>query len=264
MVIPERTSDEIEKIRQSGRIVYLVQRALEQALAPGMTTSELDALAESTIRDCGAVPAFKGYRGFPASICTSVNAVIVHGIPNDQAVQPGDIVSIDVGVILDDYFGDGAFTLGIGDIDEECRHLLDVTQACLELGIAQARVGNRLSDISHAVQSHAEHNQVSVVREFGGHGIGRKLHEDPHILNYGPPGTGPHLRAGNVFALEPILSTGRGQIVTHDDQWTTTTRDSRPAAHFEHTIAVTEEGPEILTLADPTDDAGSSPGGRGT
>ena len=247
-MIPRRGAKEIELIREACRIVYFVQQQLEAALAVGVTPRQLDELAETTIRDHGAVPAFKGYQGFPASICASVNANIVHGIPDDRPLVDGDIISIDVGAILGGYYGDGAFTFGVGAVDAECRHLLDVTRNCLALGIDQCRPGNRLSDISHAIAQHATANQVAIVREFGGHGIGRKLHEDPHILNYGPANTGPELRPGYVFAIEPILSTGDGRMRVGDDGWTTTTVDGRPAAHFEHTVAVAENGPEILTL----------------
>ena len=247
-MIVQRTPREIERIRSSCQIVFLVQRALEEAIGPGISTFELDALAEKTIRAHGAIPAFKGYRGFPASICASINAATVHGIPDATCLRAGDIISVDVGVLLDEYYGDGAFTIGIGQIDDELQHLLDTTQACLDLGIQQARANNRVSDISHAVQTHAEAGKLSVIREFGGHGIGRALHEDPHILNYGPPGKGPRLRPGYVLAIEPILCNGKGKVILGADQWTTTTLDGSPAAHFEHTIAITEEGPEILTL----------------
>ena len=247
-MIVRRTPREIERIRSSCQIVFLVQRALEEAMGPGISTFELDALAEKTIRAHGAIPAFKGYRGFPASICASINAATVHGIPDTTCLREGDIISVDVGVLLDEYYGDGAFTIGIGQIDDKLQHLLDTTRTCLDLGIQQARANNRVSDISHAVQTHAEAGKLSVIREFGGHGIGRALHEEPHILNYGPPGKGPRLRPGHVLAIEPILCSGKGKVILGADQWTTTTLDGSPAAHFEHTIAITEEGAEILTL----------------
>jgi len=247
-MIVRRTPREIELIRSSCQIVFLVQQALEEAIGPSISTFELDALAEKTIRAHGAIPAFKGYRGFPASICASINAATVHGIPDTTCLREGDIISVDVGVLLDEYYGDGAFTIGIGQIDDELQHLLDTTRACLDLGIQQARANNRVSDISHTVQTHAEAGKLSVIREFGGHGIGRALHEEPHILNYGPPGKGPRLRPGHVLAIEPILCSGKGKVILGADQWTTTTLDGSPAAHFEHTIAITEEEPEILTL----------------
>ena len=260
-MIPRRRAKEIELIREAGRIVYFVQQVLEDALAPGTTPLELDTLAEATIRDHGAEPAFKGYQGFPASICTSVNADIVHGIPDEAPLENGDIISVDVGSLLQGYYGDGAFTLGVGTIDAERQHLLDVTRSCLALGVEQCRAGNRLSDISHAIQNHANLNDVAVVREFGGHGIGRQLHEDPHILNYGPPGTGPQLRPGYVFAIEPILTTGNGKMRVGDDGWTATTVDRRPAAHFEHTVAITEDDPEVLTLPDLATEVAVASGG---
>jgi methionyl aminopeptidase len=254
-MIPRRRVKEIELMREAGRIVFFVQKVLEEAVAPGITPLELDTLAEETIRDHGAAPAFKGYQGFPASICASVNAAIVHGIPDDTPLEDGDIISVDVGSLLHGFYGDGAFTLGVGAIDAERQHLLDVTRTCLALGIEQCRAGNHLSDISHAIHNHAAINDIAVVREFGGHGIGRQLHEDPHILNYGPPGAGPQLRAGYVFAIEPILTTGDGKMRVGDDGWTATTTDGRPAAHFEHTVAITVDGPDVLTLPDLTKEA---------
>ncbi len=261
-MIARRTPREIDRIRSSCQLVALVQKVLEEAIGPGISTLELNALAENAIRAHGAVPAFKGYHGFPASICTSINAETVHGIPGRTFLQEGDIITVDVGVLLDGYYGDGAFTVGIGRIDAELQHLLDATQACLDIGIQQARKGNRVSDISHAIQTHAEARGLSVIREFGGHGIGRALHEEPHINNYGPPGRGRRLRPGNVLAIEPILSTGNGKIVVGADQWTATTRDGKPAAHFEHTIAVAEEGPEVLTLPEAAPLSTAGPDGE--
>ena len=251
-MIAVRSRDEIQLIRASCEIVYSVQKSLEEAVAPEVTTGDLDALAEKTIRDSGGRPAFKGYRDFPASICTSVNTAAVHGFPAraDRLVE-GDIISIDVGVELDGFFGDGAFTLGVGRISTECQHLLETTRAALRDGIERALPAGRLSDISHAVQARAESEGMSVIREFGGHGIGRALHEDPHIPNHGVPGKGPRLRPGFVFAIEPIISFGGPELLVGEDGWTTTTRDGTPVAHFEHTVAITEEGPEILTLPAP-------------
>lgn len=242
---------EIDRIRASCRIVFEVQQALEKALAPGTTSLQLDGLAERIIRDRGAVPAFKGYHGFPASICASPNAEAVHGFPNDKPLETGDLLSIDVGVLLDGYFGDGAFTIGVGPLEPQVQRLLDSTRACLADGIAQARPGNRLTDISHAIQSRAEKDGFAVVRDFGGHGIGRALHEDPHIPNYGPPGKGLRLQEGMVLAIEPILSLGSPHVEVGEDGWTTTTTDGAAAAHCEHTIAITADGPEILTLPAP-------------
>ena len=244
---PLKKPSEIERISASCRIVSRVQRLLEEALGPGATTADLDALAESTIRDCGAIPAFKGYHGFPASICASVNAQAVHGFPDATPLEEGDIVSVDVGVQLEGFFGDGAFTLGVGRIGADRERLLATTRAALQDGIDAAQPGAWLSDISHAVQRRAESGGVSVVRDFGGHGIGRALHEDPHIPNYGRPGKGPRLQPGFVFCVEPILSLGQPEVFTADDGWTVATRDGSPVAHFEHTVALTVDGPLILT-----------------
>ena len=237
-------------MRASCRIVGLVQRRLESALGPGVSTAELDVLAEGAIRDCGAVPAFKGYRGFPASICASVNEQAVHGFPDDRPLVEGDIVSVDVGVQLEGFFGDGAFTMGVGEIGQDRERLLTNTRVALQDGIDAAQLGGRLSDISHAVQRRAESNGLSVVRDFGGHGIGRALHEDPHIPNHGRPGKGPRLKAGFVFCIEPILSLGKPEVFVADDGWTTRTLDGSAVAHFEHTVALTEDGPQILTLTE--------------
>ncbi len=242
-----KNAAEIERIGASCRIVSYVQRLLESAVGPGVCTADLDALAERAIRDHGAVPAFKGYHGFPASICASVNAQAVHGFPNTRPLVEGDIVSVDVGVVLESFYGDGAFTIGVGEIGPKLEGLLATTRAALQMGIDAAQLGNRLSDISHAVQQCAEGGGLSVVRDFGGHGIGRALHEDPHIPNHGRPGKGPRLKAGFVFCVEPILSLGQPEVFVADDGWTTTTRDGSPVAHFEHTVALTEDGAQILT-----------------
>lgn len=248
MAIFRKNPADIERIRASCQIVFLVQQALRAAISPGITTLELDALAERTIRARGGVPAFKGYRGFPASICASVNEEVVHGFPSRRPLRPGDLLSVDVGVKLHGYYGDGAFTVGVGPVSAAAARLLAAARACLQAGIRQARPENRLSNISHAVQSCAEEAGFAVVREFGGHGIGRALHEDPHVPNYGPPGRGARLRPGLVLTVEPILSMGRPQIAVAADGWTTCTRDRAPTAHFEHTIAITADGPQVLTL----------------
>ena len=248
MAIYRKNPAELARIHASCQVVFQVQQALEAAIAPGVTTLELDALAEGTIRACGARSAFKGYHGFPASICASVNEEVVHGFPNRRPLRWGDLLSVDVGVNLGGYFGDGAFTCGVGAVPRAVEHLMETTRACLRAGIEGARVGNRLSDISHAVQSCAEGAGLGVVRQFGGHGIGRALHEDPHLSNYGPPGRGPRLQPGLVLAIEPILSMGDPQVVVAQDGWNTRTQDGSLAAHFEHTVAITEEGPWILTL----------------
>ncbi len=250
-MIRSKTAEEISRIRAACAIVHRVQQELKPLLVPGSTTRSLDSVAESVIRGHQATPAFKGYRGFPATICASVNAQIVHGVPDDRKLQAGDIVSIDVGVRLNGYYGDGAFTAAVGPVSAEAQRLIDVTRSCLDLAIQQARPGNRLSDISHTVETQATAARLSVVRQFGGHGIGRELHEPPHINNYGPPGRGPRLQAGFVLAIEPILSLGRPEMRTGTDGWTTTTADGLPAAHFEHTIAITHGTAEILTLSSP-------------
>ena len=254
-MIRRKNPQEIARIRASCQIVHLVQQLLIAHLRPGVIPHELDALAEQFIREQGGLPAFKGYRGYPATICASVNEQVVHGIPNGIPLRAGDSISIDVGVRLEGYYGDGAFTMGVGQVNDQTSRLIDVTWRCLELGIDQAREGNRLSDISCAIQTHAELQGLSVVRQFGGHGIGRALHEAPHIDNYGPPGQGPCLHAGFVFAIEPILTLGDPELETSKDGWTVTIRDRRPSAHCEHTIVITPEGPEILTLP-----ASGSPG----
>ena len=248
-MIHRRNAEEIASIRAACAIVHEVQIRLREELRPGITTLALDQLAEEVIRDYGAVPAFKGYQGFPASICASINAQIVHGIPDDTALATGDAISVDIGVVKDGFYGDAAFTAPVGPIDAQTQKLLDATSTCLELAIEKAQAGNRLSDISHAVEAHALACGMSVVRQFGGHGIGRALHEEPHINNYGPPDRGPRLRPGFVLAIEPILSLGGPEMHTSDDGWTTTTADGLPAAHFEHTIAVTDGPAEILTLS---------------
>lgn len=251
MVHRKKTS-EIEQITASSQIVFAVQQKLEALITPGISTLELDEIAEAEIRAMGAVPAFKGYHGFPFSICASVNASVVHGFPDETPLQEGDIACIDIGALLDGYYGDGAFTIGVGTISAEAQHLIDGTLACLELGIAQAVPDGRLSDISHAIQRHADAQGLAIIREYGGHGIGRSLHESPHINNYGPPGKGPKLKPGHVFCIEPILCLGKPEVEHLDDGWTTLTRDRSLAAHSEHTIAITEDGPQILTLPIPT------------
>ncbi|HHW13919.1 MAG TPA: type I methionyl aminopeptidase, partial [Firmicutes bacterium] len=220
---------------------------LGELVAPGVTTGELDRFAEEFFRSRGAVPAFKGYNGFPASICTSVNEQVVHGIPGSRVLQAGDIISIDAGAIVDGFYGDSAATFPVGEVDAEAERLLAATREALARGIAQARVGNRLSDISHAVQAWVEAQGFSVVREYVGHGIGRAMHEAPAIPNYGPPGRGPRLKAGMVLAIEPMVNAGGYEVATEDDQWTVVTVDGRLSAHFEHTVAVTGDGPLILT-----------------
>jgi methionyl aminopeptidase len=220
---------------------------LAREVRPGVTTAELDRLAESFIRDHGARPAFKGYRGFPASICPSVNDEVVHAIPGARQLNEGDIIGIDVGVEKDGYFGDAAYTFPVGEVDGRAATLLKVTREALMKGIEQARAGQRVGDISHAIQSHAELNGFSVVRELLGHGIGRQMHEDPQVPNFGPPGRGPRLMAGQVLAIEPMVNVGAPEVRTQPDGWTVVTRDHSLSAHFEHTVAVGADGPEILS-----------------
>ena len=244
-----RDANEIESIRRSARLVGRTLRMLGHHVRPGITTGELDRLAEAFIRDHGGRPAFKGYRGFPASICPSVNAEVVHGIPGPYALQEGDIVGIDVGVEIDGYYGDAARTFPVGEVSEESHRLLRVTAEALEHAIRQARAGNRIGDISHAVQSHAESCGFSVVRTLVGHGIGREMHEEPQVPNFGPPARGPRLMAGQVLAIEPMINAGGPDVVVEPDGWTIRTKDGSRSAHFEHTIAVGAEGAE--TLSDP-------------
>ena len=211
-MIRRKKTSEIERISASCQIVFAIQQKLEALIAPGISPLELDQISEAEIRALGAVPAFKGYHGFPHSICASVNASVVHGFPDDTPLKEGDIISIDVGARLDGYYGDGAFTVGVGAISAEAQRLIAGTLACLDLGITQARPDARLSDISHAIQSHADAQGLGIIREYGGHGIGRSLHESPHINNYGPPGKGPRLKPGHVFCIEPILCLGDAEV----------------------------------------------------
>jgi methionyl aminopeptidase len=215
---------------------------------PGVTTAELDAIADEYIRSQGGEPTFKGYRGYPASTCLSPNDMVVHGIPGPYALREGDILSADVGVTLGGFVGDSAYTFAVGEISPEAERLLEVTQAALAAGVDQCRVGNRLTDISYAIQRVAEDAGFSVVRELSGHGVGRSMHEDPQILNWGDPGRGPRLAEGMVFAIEPMINAGAPEIYFHDDRWSVSTEDGSLSAHFEHTVAVTETGPRILTL----------------
>jgi methionyl aminopeptidase len=250
-----RTKAEIEKIRRSGRIVAEVLRDLREMIVPGITTRELDLYAEAQIRSRGAVPTFKGYRGFPASLCTSINEEIVHGIPSDRKLREGDIIGIDCGATLEGYVGDAAMTVIVGDAPEQIRRLVADAEASLYRAINRARVGNRLYDISYAVQEYAEARGYGVVREYCGHGVGTRMHEDPQVPNYGKPGTGPKLRPGLVVAIEPMLNLGTYEVEVAGDGWTVLTADGQPSAHFEHTIAVTEQGPAILTTLNSDDHA---------
>jgi methionyl aminopeptidase len=245
-----KSAREIEAMRRSGKITSRVLTELMKAVRPGMATAELDRLAERGIRQAGGVPTFKGYNGFPGSICASVNDEVVHGIPGSRVLREGDLLSIDIGTTLDGYVSDSAVTLPVGSIAQNARRLLEVTQECLTIGIAQMERGNHLGDIGAAVQAHAERHGYGIVRELVGHGVGRAMHEEPQVPNYGERGSGMELRPGLVLALEPMVTQGSPKVRILADGWTVVTTDGKLAAHFEHTIAVTEEGPKILTLRD--------------
>jgi methionyl aminopeptidase len=250
-VIVCKSPREIEKMRRANMLVADVLAELSEMVAPGVTTADLDAAAEKLVLAGGAEPAFKGYRGYPATLCASVNDEVVHGIPAKRALAEGDIISLDMGVKLDGFFGDSAVTVAVGRVSEEVERLLRVTREALEKGIAQVRLGGRVSDIGHAIQEHVEANGFSVVREFVGHGIGAALHEEPQIANYGEPGRGPRLAEGMVLAIEPMVNMGRPAVKVLRDGWTAVTRDGSLSAHFEHTVAVTTDGPLVLTQRSP-------------
>jgi methionyl aminopeptidase len=249
-VIIRKSAAEIEKMARAGRVVRGCLELLGSEIRPGVTTKELDGLAERYIRANGGVPTFKGYRGFPGSICASPNDMVVHGIPGKLRLREGDILGIDVGVTMDGYIADAAMTFPVGEISEEARRLLRVTEESLMKGIAQCLVGNRVGDISHAVQTHAEAHGFSVVQSMVGHGVGREMHEDPQVPNFGPPGQGPELREGMVLAIEPMVNAGGHQVEVGDDSWAIYTKDGSLSAHFEHTVAITRQGPRILTDAE--------------
>jgi len=244
-----RSRREIEKLKAANQMVAGVLELMREQVRPGISTAALDRLAEDEIVRQGARPAFKGYAGFPATLCTSINHEIVHGIPSPKRkLKEGDIISIDVGVCLDGYFGDAAITVPVGEISPEAGRLIEVTRVCLERAIARARPGERLHTLSYSVQEHAESNGFSVVRDFVGHGIGTELHEPPQIPNYGKPGTGLLLKPGMVLAIEPMINQGTWKVEVLNDGWTAVTRDRKLSAHFEHTIAITDNGSEILSL----------------
>jgi methionyl aminopeptidase len=247
-MIIAKSRKEIEKMRAAGQLVGLVLHELRNLVEPGVTTLAVDRAAEKMIRDAGALPTFKGYHGFPYSICASVNEQVVHGFPSTYELKEGDIFSIDIGVTLEGFVGDTATTVPVGKVSEDWLRLVRTTEECLARATEQCRAGKHLGDIGWAVQSHAEAQGYSVVREYVGHGIGRRMHEDPQIPNYGRPGHGPKIRTGYVFALEPMVNMGTHQTKVLADGWTVVTLDGRPSSHAEHTIAVTEAGPEVLTL----------------
>jgi len=247
-VIVCRSAAEIERLRRANQFVAQVLAELEAMVAPGVSTADLDKVAERLTREGGAEPAFKGYRGYPATLCASINEEVVHGIPSPARVlKTGDIVSLDMGVKLGGFYGDSAVTVAVGAVPERTQELLRVTRAALECGIARAQVGGRLSDIGHAVQECVEAHGFSVVREFVGHGIGEHLHEEPQIPNYGQPGRGPKLAEGMILAIEPMVAMGRPETQVLGDGWTAVTKDKSLAAHFEHTIAVSADGPQVFT-----------------
>lgn len=244
-----KTEREIEKMRKAGRLVGETHAFLEKLIKPGITTKVLDEAAEDFIRSNDALPAFKGYNGFPGSICASVNEEVVHGIPGLKKLNDGDIISIDIGTIVEGYVGDGAKTYAVGNISEEDKKLIDVTRQSFYEGLKYARVGYRLSDISHAIQSYVEKNGFSVVRDYVGHGVGQKMHEEPQIPNFGLPGKGPRLKAGMTLAIEPMVNAGTYRVRVLSNDWTVVTADRKRSAHYEHTIAITDDEPLILTKA---------------
>jgi len=248
-VIIRKAAAEIDRMARAGAVVADTLALIGERSRPGVTTEELDALADEFIRSQGGIPTFLGYRGYPKSICTSPNDMVVHGIPGAYALDEADILSVDVGVTLDGFVADSAYTFPIGEITPEAERLLEGCQAALAAGIDQCRVGNRLSDISHAIQRATEEHGFSVVRSLVGHGVGRSMHEEPQIPNFGDPGRGPLLSAGMTFAIEPMINAGSPDVVVHDDQWSISTADGSLSAHFEHTVAVTAAGPRILTAS---------------
>jgi methionyl aminopeptidase len=247
-VIVCRSQAEIVKLRRVNQLVAQILAMLRRSVAPGVTTRDLDSLAERLVREAGAEPAFKGYHGYPATVCASVNEQVVHGIPSGRALVEGDVVSIDMGAKLEGFFGDCAVTVPVGAVSPAAERLLRVTEESLFQGIDAVKPGGRVSDIGAAVQRHVEANGFSVVREFVGHGIGTSLHEEPQVANYGPAGSGPRLSEGMVLAIEPMVNAGRASVKVQSDGWTAVTTDGSLSAHFEHTVVVTRDGTEILTL----------------
>jgi methionyl aminopeptidase len=248
-MIIRKARAEIERMARAGEVVADTLALIGEHARPGATTGELDELADEYIRSRGGAPTFKGYRGYPAAICTSPNEMVVHGIPGLYLLTEGDILSVDVGVTLDGFVADSAYTFPIGEISAEAERLLEGCQAALAAGIEECRVGNRLSDISHAIQRVTEEHGFSVVRSLVGHGVGRSMHEEPQIPNYGEPGRGPLLAEGMTFAIEPMITAGGPDVVLHDDEWSISSADGSVAAHFEHTVAIMDDGPRILTAA---------------
>jgi len=258
-MIIRKSRGEIEQMAKAGRVVAETLALIGEHAVPGVTTGELDRLAADFIRSQGGVATFEGYRGYPASICASPNAMVVHGIPGPYELKDGDVLSIDVGVTLGGFVADSAYTFAIGEIDDEARRLLENGKAALAAGIEQCRPDRRLSDISHAIQQVVEAEGFSVVRSLVGHGVGRSMHEDPQIPNFGEPGRGPALQPGMVFAIEPMTTAGEPEVVVHDDEWSISSEDGSLSAHFEHTVAITAEGPRILTTSEGRVEAGLLP-----
>ncbi|MCY4530157.1 MAG: type I methionyl aminopeptidase [Chloroflexi bacterium] len=242
-----KSARELDYMREAGRVASLTKEVLKDAIRPGVTSRELDAIAEREIRSLGAIPSFKGLYGFPATICSSFNEEIVHGIPSRRRLEEGDIISIDLGAVVNGFHSDTAFTVGVGRIDEDSQQLIDATEESLRLAVEQTKAGNRVGDIGAAVQTYAEARGYGVVRQYVGHGIGRALHEDPSVPNYGTPGRGAQIRVGMTVAIEPMLNLGTWDTRVLDDGWTVVTADGSRSAHFEDTVAVTENGPEVLT-----------------
>ena len=246
-MIPLKSKEELEMLKVSGKILAKVMKKIQEFVKPGITTAQINQLAEGLILNEGALPAFKGYRCFPASVCTSLNEEIVHGIPGERKLKEGDIISLDLGINYKNYFSDAAVTLAIGRVSSEVKKLIEVTKKSLSEGIRQAKVNNNLSDISYSIQNYVEKNGFSVVRQFVGHGIGLSLHEEPEIPNFGKAHLGPVLKSGMVLAIEPMVNMGTWESEMLENGWTAVTKDRLPSAHFEHTVAITDRGPEILT-----------------
>lgn len=256
-MIPIKTEDEIKQMRDASNLLVQTFRTIEGILKPGITTKRLDEIAEEAIRAGGGIPSFKGYRGYPASICVSIDDEVVHGIPANREIQEGTIVSIDIGVLLNGFHSDAAKSYSFDPVDHLRKALMTATKTALHRAIKKCRAGNRLFDISHAIQSHVESLGFQVVRDLVGHGIGRKLHEEPQIPNYGSPHSGPKLKPGMVFAIEPMVNTGSFEVKVLDDGWTIQTKDKLPSAHFEHTVLITSGKPDVLTIGIEDDESGS-------
>ena len=245
-----KSKREIDLLKEAGRLTYLTHKEVARHIKPGVTTNELDRIAEEFILRKGCTPSFKNYNGFPKSICTSINGEVVHGIPSNRKLKEGDIISVDIGVCYKGYHGDSAWTYPVGTISEEKKYLLEHTEKSLFEGLSKIKPGNRLGDVCSAIGTYAKEHNLGIVRELVGHGVGSKLHEDPEIPNYGTPNTGPIIKEGMVFAVEPMLNLGKDDVVMLDDDWTIVTEDYSPSAHFEHTVVVTKDGYEILTRGD--------------